>query len=172
MINQISNSKIISIDTQTNIIKMFSKFDKTYIENEIKMLQYLSNFGIFTPEIINYNKNNGEMTQRYYPNTSLFKLFSTSYSHTHLSNSIKNKIRIITDILKQNTIFIDDFQFIYDDENIILIDPSGVYHLTESKSLIFSCVQNPNQIYKKKISEVTNGFFSQIKHLENILDNK
>ena len=170
MINQISNSKIISINTETNIIKMFSKFDKIYIENEIEMLQYLSKFGINTPEIINYNKQTGEMTQRYYKNTFLFKLFSTSSSHTHLSNSVKNKIRIMTDLLKKQRIFIDDFQFIYDDEDIILIDPSGVYHLTESKSFIYSCIQSPVLTFKKKINDAENGFYCQIKQLENILN--
>ena len=172
MIKEVSNSKFISIHPERNIIKMISKFNKQYIENEIIMLNYLSKLGLPTPIIIDYNKMNGEMTQQYYTNTTLFKLYSSPLP-IKFSPTVLDKIQSITNILRDQRIFIDDFQFIYNNEDVILIDPSGVYHLlTESKCFIFSCIQTPTQSFKKKRSEVENGFIYQMKRLQNILEKK
>ena len=172
MINQVSNSKFISIDPKKNIIKMISKFSKQYIENEIIMLNYLSKFDIPTPHIIDYNERTGEMTQKYYTNTTLFKLYSSPL--IKFSPKVLYKIENITKILRDQKIFIDDFQFVYNDQDVILIDPGGVYHLltAKSKGFIFSCIQNPIQSFKKKTSEVENGFICQMKRLQNILIHK
>ena len=174
MINEVSNSKFISIDPKKNIIKMISKFNKQYIENEIIMLNYLSKFDIPTPHIIDYNERTGEMTQKYYTNTTLFKLYSSPLTTIKFSPIVLDKIESITNILRDQRIFIDDFQFVYNDQDVIIIDPGGVYHFLTSKSngFIFSCIQNPIQSFKKKRSEVENGFFCQMKRLQNILNHK
>jgi len=109
---------------------------ETHIQTEFQMIQYLQSFGLpvikniqIVPISATFSSSSVGLFQKYIKNSQLLKL--NSFPHVKVSEHILPSLIETYSILSTNRIFIDDFQMLYNDKEIYIIDPSNVYHLDD-----------------------------------------
>lgn len=107
---------------------------ETHIQTEFQMIQYLESFGL--PVIKNIQivpisdaSSSVGLLQKYIKNSQLLKF--NSFPPVKLSEHILPRLIETYSILSTNRIFINDFQMLYNDKEIYIIDPSNVYNLDD-----------------------------------------
>jgi len=112
---------------------------ETHIQTEYQMIQYLESFGV--PVIKNIqivpirdimtksSSSSVGLLQKYIKNSKLLKL--NSFPPVKVSEHILPSLIETYSILSRHRIFIDDFQILYNDKEIYIIDPSNVYNLDD-----------------------------------------
>jgi hypothetical protein len=129
-----SNSKIGYILSDKIILLSKLNNDKL-IENEYNMLLFLKSINLpIVPNLIlvNTKSRNGNrlsLYEDYIKNTNLFKLSSNIY---FFNNKIIEKIKNIIDIINKHKILIIDFQFIYNEDDLYIIDPEQIYIINDN----------------------------------------
>jgi hypothetical protein len=111
---------------------------ETHIQTEFQMIRYLESFGLpiikniqIVPisDIMTTSSSSIGLLQKYIKNSQLLKL--NSFPPVKFSEHILPHLIETYSILSTHRIFIDDFQMLYNDKEIYIIDPSNVYHLDD-----------------------------------------
>ena len=121
-----------------NVILCSKNNPTTHIQTEFQMIQYLESFGL--PVIHNIqivpishtpttSSSSLGLLQKYIKNSQLFK--PNSFPPVKFSEHILTRLIETYSILSTHRIFIDDFQMLYNDKEIYIIDPSNVYNLDD-----------------------------------------
>jgi len=132
------------------------------------MIQYLHSFHLPTVENIqivpvSHNKTGTSfgLLQKYIKKSKLFKLNSSS--PIKLSETILPILINTFSILKKHRISIDDLQFIYNDNEIYIIDPSNVYHIDDRTHIGHQKDRNSHNILLLR-------YINQMRNLQKLID--
>lgn len=165
-----SNSKFGYILSNDKII-LLSKFNNDkLIENEYNMLLFLKSINLpIVPNLIlvNTKTRNGNrlsLYEDYIKNTKLFKISSSIY---FFNDKIIEKIKNIIEIINKHKILIIDFQFIYNEDDLYIIDPEQIYIINDNSYK--TIIDRPNKI---DFNKVIIDFNKQNKVLKYIINRK
>jgi hypothetical protein len=130
------------------------------IELEVKMLEILKKLQFPVPSFrLDKIDNVYIIEQQYIENANLYKLSSQSFS---FSNEIKQQIKYVIDLLIKHKMVIVDFQFLYTDKNLYIIDPDNIFFIHSNRFEHF------HKKVRYKISDVIDKFNHQINTLKQI----
>ena len=124
------------IDDENVILCLKQNNITTNIQTELQMIQYLESFGL--PVIKNIQivpvshaetSSSVGLLQKYIKDSKLLK--PNSFSPVEFSKHILPRLIEIVSILSTHRIFIDDFQMLYNDNEIYIIDPSNIYNIDD-----------------------------------------
>lgn len=161
-------SKIAYQIDDENVILCSKQQKNDNIETELKMIQYLHSFHLPTVENIqivpiSHNKSGTSfgLLQKYIKDSFLLK--PNSFPHIKLPEHILPTLIETFTILQKHRISIDDLQFIYNDKEIYIIDPSSVYNIDDLTHI-------GHQKYRNFHNELHIRYINQMRNLKKLID--
>ena len=152
------------IDDENVILcsKQHLKSNDSYIQTEFQMIQYLQSFDLPTIKdieivTVSHNKTGTSfgLLQKYIKDSFLLK--PNSFPNIKLPKHILPILIDTFTILKKHRISIDDLQFIYNDNEMYIIDPANIYNIDDTTHIGHQKYQNShNQLHIRYINQMRN----------------
>jgi hypothetical protein len=99
------------------------------------------------------------------------KLFKPHNKFEDFNSDIRDQIKKVHDILKENKILIEDLQWIYNDKELKIIDPFKIYKLDDEKKM-YSIIGAEQDKRKQPFRKLQASFNKQINDLYKLYKNE
>ena len=162
------SAKIAYAIDDEKVILCSKRRNDEHIRAEWEMIQYLERFGLPTIHDVKIapisNTKTGSslgLLQKYVTKSKLFK--PNGDGPILLSQINQNVLRKMHQTLLEHKIYIDDLQFLYNEEELYIIDPSNVYHIENKYHVGHDKPRNQHAVLEIK-------YINQMRNIQKLID--